>query len=265
MSLIAHEMNQISRSDAWNGYLSLADARSLRDLAASLGAGLPKYLLAPEVAVLLSYFDDLRQRTYFDTVWNTGARLNEALALRPADFISESGKPVVVLRTLKQRGREASRKPGRPKVNDETPPADPRYVKPPEPAVRLVPVLDTAYEQRIKEYIATWKPRVKHQPFWEVASRQTPINWLTAAVTRAERDGVMFSIPITPHTLRHSFAMHLKMHGLPDMILQSLMGHRYARSTEVYSRVMALDVLAGRRLDFTLDVSTARRLLLNRE
>lgn len=40
----------------------------MRDLAAQLGAGLPKYLLAPEVVVLLSYIDDLTARMYFDTL-----------------------------------------------------------------------------------------------------------------------------------------------------------------------------------------------------
>jgi integrase len=85
----------------------------MRDHATQLGAGLPKYLLAPEVAVLLSYFDDLTRRMYFDSLWNTGARLNEALALRPGDFELEPLRKypqlVVAIRTLKQRHIEASR------------------------------------------------------------------------------------------------------------------------------------------------------------
>lgn len=90
---------------------------SSRDHAAQLGAGLLKYLLTPEVAVLLSYFDDLTRRMYFDTLWNTGARLNEALALRPRGFELEPSRkypqPVVAIRTLKQHHIEASRKSGR--------------------------------------------------------------------------------------------------------------------------------------------------------
>ncbi|EHM0844469.1 resolvase, partial [Salmonella enterica] len=44
----------------------------MRDYATQLGASMPKYLLSPEVAVLLSYFDNQHQRMYFDTLWNTG-------------------------------------------------------------------------------------------------------------------------------------------------------------------------------------------------
>lgn len=270
MSHLPREFLQNSRSDTYQGqgYLSLEAVRSMRDHAAQLGAGLPKYLLAPEVAVLLSYFDDLTRRMYFDTLWNTGARLNEALALRPGDFELEPSRkypqPVVAIRTLKQRHIEASRKPGRPSTVAEPAHPDPRYRKPPETGNRIVPLLDAAYAQRVKEYLATWKKRVKHQPIWPIASRQTPLNWLNEALEHAASDGVTFSVPVTPHTFRHSYAMHLVMSGVPDKVLQSLLGHRYARSTEVYTRVFALDVLAGRGLSFSFDVHAAKQLLANK-
>lgn len=43
---------------------------------------LPKYLLAPEVSALLHYVPDLHRKMLLATLWNTGARINEALALR---------------------------------------------------------------------------------------------------------------------------------------------------------------------------------------
>ncbi|KDK02238.1 resolvase [Klebsiella pneumoniae CHS 55] len=43
---------------------------------------LPKYLLAPEVSALLHYVPDLHRKILLATLWNTGARINEALALR---------------------------------------------------------------------------------------------------------------------------------------------------------------------------------------
>lgn len=111
MSNLPAEIFQISRSVA--GSWSLDAARTMRDYAAHLGAGLPKYLLAPEVALLLSYIDDLTARMYFETLWNTGARLNEALALTPVCFTLEPSRrhpqAVVMLKTLKQRNREAVR------------------------------------------------------------------------------------------------------------------------------------------------------------
>lgn len=47
---------------------------------------LPKYLLAPEVSALLHYVPDLHRKMLFATLWNTGARINEALALTRSDF-----------------------------------------------------------------------------------------------------------------------------------------------------------------------------------
>ncbi len=47
---------------------------------------LPKYLLAPEVSALLHYVPDLRRKMLLATLWNTGARINEALALTRGIF-----------------------------------------------------------------------------------------------------------------------------------------------------------------------------------
>ncbi len=83
MTLIPHAMVQNSRSANTmdGGY----DARAvrLREMAIAAGLDVPRYLLAPETAVLLSYLPDIRQRTLIDTLWNTGARIKEALALTP--------------------------------------------------------------------------------------------------------------------------------------------------------------------------------------
>lgn len=49
---------------------------------------LPKYLLAPEVCALLHYVPDLRRKMLLATLWNTGARINEALALTRGIFRS---------------------------------------------------------------------------------------------------------------------------------------------------------------------------------
>jgi hypothetical protein len=41
----------------------------------------PQYLLAPEVSALLHYVPVLHRKMLFTTLWNTGAHINEALAL----------------------------------------------------------------------------------------------------------------------------------------------------------------------------------------
>ncbi len=72
---------------------------------------LPKYLLAPEVSALLHYVPDLHRKMLLATLWNTGARINEALALTRGDFSLVPPYPFVQLATLKQRTEKAARQP----------------------------------------------------------------------------------------------------------------------------------------------------------
>nr|CAH8250736.1 Uncharacterised protein [Escherichia coli] len=70
---------------------------------------LPKYLLAPEVSALLHYVPNLQRKMLQATLWNTGARINEALALTRGDFSLAPPYPFVQLATLKQRNEKAAR------------------------------------------------------------------------------------------------------------------------------------------------------------
>jgi len=79
----------------------------------------------------------------------------------------------------------------------------------------------------------------------------------------AARDGVTFSIrPVTPKTFRDSFAMHLVQQQVPQKVIQILMGHKEAKSTEWYTRVFALDVTRQLGVRFSMGDDEARRLLL---
>jgi len=89
-------MTQIAHSDASGhnlnssgaaSYFDYESAVALRNLAAANGTDMPRYLLAPEVAVLLSKVTDLRKRLFIDKLWNTGGRLNEILPLTKGDFV----------------------------------------------------------------------------------------------------------------------------------------------------------------------------------
>ena len=137
-------------------------ATALRNLAIA-HTDAPRYLLAHEVGAVLAMLPDLQRRFLVATLWNSGARINEALALTPGDFELDGGRPFVVLRTLKQR----SRGKGRPRAGDT--------VK------RLVPLLDPQYAQQAREYLATVK-LARGARIWPVTD-QTVRNWLKEADT----------------------------------------------------------------------------------
>ncbi|MGC0851555.1 hypothetical protein [Pantoea agglomerans] len=96
MGTLPRELIQISHSDASGHnltspgvarYFDYESAVALRNLAAAYGTDMPRYLLAPEVAVLLSRVPDLRKRLFIDALWNSGGRLNEILPLTKEDFV----------------------------------------------------------------------------------------------------------------------------------------------------------------------------------
>ncbi len=91
---------------------------------------LPKYLLAPEVSALLHYVPDLHRKMLLATLWNTGARINEALALTRGDFSLVPPYPFVQLATLKQRTEKAARTAGRRRRGDILGAGHPAYVPP---------------------------------------------------------------------------------------------------------------------------------------
>ena len=95
---------------------------------------------------------------------------------------------------------------------------------------------------------------------WEITDR-TVRTWLNEAVEAAAADDITFSVPVTPHTFRHSYALHMLYAGIPLKVLQSLMGHKSVSSTEVYTKVFALDVAARHRVQFQMPADEAVSLM----
>lgn len=124
-------------------------------------------------------------------------------------------------------------------------------------AHRLVPLSGKQYVSQLEMMVATLKiplerrnkrtGRTEKARIWEITDR-TVKTWLSEAVESVAADGVTFSVPVTPHTFRHSYAMHMLYNGIPLKVVQSLMGHKSISSTEVYTKVFALDVAARHRV-----------------
>ncbi len=217
---------------------------------------LPKYLLAPEISALLHYVPDLHRKMLLATLWNTGARINEALSLTRSDFSLAPPYPFVQLATLKQRTEKAARRAGRAPAGSQP--------------HRLVPLSDHQYVSQLEMMVATLKiplerrnkrtGRTEKARIWEITDR-TVRTWLNEAIGLAAADGVTFSVPVTPHTFRHSYAMHMLYAGIPLKVLQSLMGHKSLSSTEVYTKVFALDVAARHRVQFQMPEAEAVAML----
>ena len=55
--------------------------------------------------------------------------------------------------------------------------------------------------------------------------------------------------------------MHMLYAGIPLKVLQSLMGHKSVSSTEVYTKVFALDVAARHRVQFAMPETEAVALM----
>ena len=136
---------------------------------------LPKYLLAPEVSALLHYVPDLHRKMLLATLWNTGARINEALALTRGDFSLVPPYPFVQLATLKQRTEKAARTAGRAPAGSQV--------------HRLVPLSDHHYVSQLQMMVATLKIPLERR------NKRTEVYTKVFALDVAARHRVQFAMP----------------------------------------------------------------------
>ncbi len=174
---------------------------------------MPAYLLLPEVHALLDATLDDNSRLLLNTLWHTGARVSEALALTPAHFELSTRLPYVSIETLKTRGRprkHAAKKP------------------------RLLPLSDEHYLRQVERYITTHGVR-RQARFFPVT--RSAINKRLERLTAP----LNLTVPVSPHTFRHSFAVNAVLHGTPLPVLQGWLGHADIASTLIYTRVLTLE------------------------
>jgi integrase/recombinase XerD len=172
---------------------------------------LPIVLSLAEVRQFLKTVSSLKHRTILTVCYAAGLRISEAVRLQPADIDSQR----MVLRVAQGKGQKD------------------RYVM-------LSP--------RLLELLRTWWRVAKPQPWLfpggRVGQPITPDAVEEACQKAQRRCGI--PKPITPHSLRHAFAVHLLEAGTDVRTIQLLLGHRSLATTARYLRIATSTVCATR-------------------
>lgn len=173
---------------------------------------LPDVLSREEITALLAQPDTsgklgFRDRTMFELLYAAGLRVSELIALRPLDIDLQAG----LLRVFGKGRKE-----------------------------RVVPVHAMA-AKLLDIYIKTWRPTF--QPKSDLLFLNRSGKGLTRQgvwkliKNHAQKAGI--TRPISPHTLRHSFATHLLEGGADLRSVQILLGHADILATEIYTHVQS--------------------------
>ncbi|SDD77173.1 site-specific tyrosine recombinase XerD [Actinokineospora iranica] len=150
----------------------------------------------------------LRDRALLEVLYSTGARISEAVGL-DLDDIDAVERTVL----LDGKGGKQRLVPiGQPALD-----AVDAYL------VRARPALATRGRGTPAVFLNLRGGRLSRQSAW------------TALKAAAEQAGI--TAPVSPHTLRHSFATHLLEGGADVRVVQELLGHASVTTTQIYTLV----------------------------
>ncbi|MCG2798957.1 MAG: site-specific tyrosine recombinase XerD [Cellulomonas sp.] len=152
----------------------------------------------------------LRDLALLELLYSTGARISEAVGLDVDDLDLSPGRGAV--RLLGKGGKERVVP-----VGSYATAAVDAYL------VRGRPALASHGRGTPAIFLNLRGGRLSRQSAWEVLRRT------------AERSGLPG--PISPHTLRHSFATHLLAGGADVRVVQELLGHASVTTTQLYTLV----------------------------
>jgi integrase/recombinase XerD len=147
-----------------------------------------------------------RDRTLFATLYNTGARVSEIVRIRCMDIDNELCRAV----SLHGKGRKQ----------------------------RVVPLW-----KRTSHIIRQWLPQIErhsHSPLFpnrlgKAMTRSAVEKQLQAAVTKAvQRCPSLANRKVSPHTIRHTTAMHLLQAGVDLSVIALWLGHENVATTHHY-------------------------------
>jgi len=181
---------------------------------------LPPYLIKPEVTELLRFAKHANNHLMFSTLWRTGARVSELLALTRESFHIDGIHSYVTIETLKKRGRKKSGE----------------KIKPP----RMVSITEPGYLMELESYLVTNKIKKGEKLF--TINRQAVYKRVKRLVELAEKGGIKMSVPVSPHTFRHSYAVNCVLHMVDISIIKKLLGHSSIEQTQIYTEVLGADI-----------------------
>jgi site-specific recombinase XerD len=170
---------------------------------------LPIILSPDEVQHFLGCVLDLKHRAILTTCYAAGLRISEALHLKPTDIDSQR----MIVRVEQGKGQKD------------------RYV-----------MLSPKLLEILRDY---W--RMRRPKEWLFPGDRTGRPITRDAVEQAcakAHDLSRLSKPVTPHSLRHAFAVHLLEAGADVRTIQLLLGHRSLATTAHYLRIATNKVCA---------------------
>jgi len=168
---------------------------------------LPVILSPQEVVHFLNCVASPKHRTILTTCYAAGLRVSEAVRLKPAEIDSQR----MVIRVDQGKGRKD------------------RYVM-------LSP--------RLLEILRAWW-RLEKPQLWLFPGATHGRHTTGCAVWQAcqeARQASRIPKPITPHSMRHAFAVHLLERGTDVRTIQLLLGHRSLATTARYLRIATTKV-----------------------
>ena len=167
---------------------------------------LPSVLSIEEVRELLAQPDlatrrGLRDRAMLEVLYATGLRVSELLGLKRGDINADLG----LVRCVGKGSKERIVPVGRPALE----------------AVRAY--LDSRADASPALFLGNKGQPVTRVAFWRIISRY------------GRQAGIR--TPISPHTLRHSFATHMLDGGADLRTIQELLGHASIVTTQIYTHI----------------------------
>ena len=162
---------------------------------------LPTVLSEEEVIQILNAVENVKHKAILMTIYSAGLRISEAINLK----IKDIDLTRMQIRVEQGKGKKD------------------RYT-----------LLSVKALEILRKYFSEYKPKIwlfEGQKGEEYAARSIQ-NILKMAVSKT---GIKKHI--TVHTLRHSFATHLLENGTDLRYIQSLLGHKSSKTTEVYTHI----------------------------